>query len=492
MSPGLADWAERLFPKPGSREHLVAARQPWVIEGQVVYELAAYLAECYGCRRILSLGHERVSSLVRLPEKPGPAASSDPLPLEHWAVRTSIPHDFERATFKPPRRARASGSILVCAGAVEHLVHPEHLLATLRNLLSDAPAAIITTRLRPASERVAPPADSGRVRDWSLAEFRELLENAGLQVLFDGMASSSDPDRQQSTILAIAREPRPEPVVPAAFRVVAFVGAYNEEDVIVPFLEHTIGQGVDVCLLDNWSTDRTADRAARFLGRGLTSILKFPAGGPSETHEWRSMLLRKAELAEQTEADWFIHVDPDEIRESPWPALTLREALYRVDQEGFNAVNHTCIVFPPTGDGFRCDLPLQSQFSHFGFSTRWAHDVQIKGWKRQRGRVDCAINGGHTVEFPGRRVYPFKFLLRHYPVRSQEHGEKKVFQERLPRFNPELRRNGWHNQYDGFGPGHSFVQSPNTLLPFDPRTFYDEYLVERLSGIGIARHDSRH
>jgi len=438
----------------------------------VVYELAAYLAECYGCRRILDLGYERVSSLIRLPEERSPVASGDRVPLEHWAVGKSISHDFERGTFKPPRRAGASGSIVVCAGVIERLAHPQHLLATLRNLLRDAPAAILTARLRPRG----------------LAEFRELLEDAGLEVLFDGLAPCCDRDRQQSTILSIVREPRPEPSVPARFRVVAFAGAYNEEDVIVPFLEHTIAQGVDVCLLDNWSTDRTADRAARFLGRGLTAILKFPESGPSQTHEWRSMLTRKAELAAQTEADWFIHVDPDEMRESPWPGLTLREALYRVDQEGFNAVNHTCIVFPPTGIGFRSDLQLQSQFSHFGFGRRWAHDVQIKGWKRQRGRVDCAINGGHTVEFPGRRVYPFKFLLRHYPIRSQEHGEKKVFQERLPRFNPELRRNGWHKQYDEVGPGHSFVHSPDTLLPFDPRTFYDEYLVERLSGIGIERY----
>jgi hypothetical protein len=474
LSPGFIDWAERLFRNPGSRELPVAAQQPWISQGQVVYDLAAYLAEGYGCRRILDLGYERVSHLIRLPEEASQATPSDRVRLEQWAVAKRIPHDFEQSAFKASRRARAGGSVLVCAGVIERLANPKYLLATLRSLLEDAPAAILTTRLE----------TRGR------AQLRELLEGAGLHVLFDGLAPSCDPDREQSTSLTIVRTPRLEPAVPARFRVVAFVGAYNEEDVIVPFLEHTIAQGVDVCLLDNWSTDATADRAARFLGRGLTAILKFPASGPSATHEWRSMLTRKTELADETEADWFIHVDPDEIRESPWPGVTLREALYRVDQEGFNAVDHTCIEFPPTGGGFRSDLPLQSQFSHFGFGTRWAHDVQIKAWKRQPGRVDCALNGGHTVEFPGRRVYPFKFLLRHYPIRSQEHGEKKVFQERLPRFNPELRRNGWHRQYDEVGPGHSFVRSPDTLLPFDPRTFYDEYLVERLSGIGIERYGS--
>ncbi|MFZ0934367.1 MAG: glycosyltransferase family 2 protein [Bryobacteraceae bacterium] len=454
---------------------------------ETVYEFAAYLAECYGCHRLLDLGYERVSSLVPLSTETGLAASGDHALGQHYAVQTCIPHDFERSAFKPPRRARASGSLLVCAGVMEHLVHSEHLLATLRSLLEDAPVAILTTRLRPRGvEDMEPPADSSGLRDWNLAEFRDLLEDAGLQVLFHGLLSSHDRDRQKRTILTVVRKPRPALGVPVRFRVVALVGAYNEEDVIVPFLEHTIGQGVDVCLLDNWSTDRTAERAARFLGRGLTAILKFPASGPTQTHEWRSMLTRKAELAGQTEADWFIHIDPDEIRESPWPGLTLREALYRVDQEGFNAVGHTCLVFHPTGGDFCPDLPLQSQFSHFEFGARGALNVQIKAWKRQLELVDCASYGGHFVQFPGRRVYPFKFLLRHYPIRSQEHGERKVFRERLPRFSPALRQEGWHIQYDGLGLGHSFVRNPDTLLPFNPRTFYEEYLIERLSGIGIA------
>ncbi|HEY1203161.1 MAG: glycosyltransferase family 2 protein [Bryobacteraceae bacterium] len=455
--------------------------------GQTAYDFAAYLAECYGCQQLLDLECEGVSRLSWLRAELGSAASGDRPVGRQYAFQKRIPHDFERSAFRLPRRATARSSLLVCAGVLEHLVHPEHLLATLRGLLEDAPAGVLTTRLRPRGEEgMKPPADSGR----DPAEFRDQLEGAGLEVLFHGLASSHDADRQKNTILAVVRKPRPAPTVPARFRVVAFVGAYNEEDVIVPFLEHTIAQGVDVCLLDNWSTDRTADRAARFLGRGLTAILKFPAGGPTQTHELRSMLARKAELAGQTEADWFIHVDPDEIRESPWPGLTLREALYRVDQEGFNAVNHTCVVFHPTGGGFSPDLPLQSQFSHFEFGTRWALDVQVKAWKRQPVPVDCANDGGHSVQFPGRRVYPFKFLLRHYPIRSQEHGERKVFRERLPRFSPALRQIGWHVQYDECRLGHSFVRNPNTLLPFDPRTFYEEYLVERLSAIGTARWGS--
>jgi hypothetical protein len=280
---------------------------------------------------------------------------------------------------------------------------------------------------------------------------------------------------------------RPALVVPAQFRVIAFVGTYNEEDVIVPFLEHTVNQGIEVYLLDNWSTDRTVERAARFVPQGVRVIERFPEGGPTPWHEWYAMLNRKSELSCRVEGDWFIHLDPDEIRESPWPGVTVREALYRVDLEGFNAVDHTCVVFHPTGGRYDENLPLQPQFPYFEFGARPGHFVQIKAWKRQPAPVRCAESGGHDVDFPGRRVYPFKFLLRHYPIRSQTHGERKVHAERLPRFSPENRRRGWHTQYDGLSKGHSFVRDPATLLFFDPATFYEEYLMERVSGIGIVR-----
>ena len=44
------------------------------------------------------------------------------------------------------------------------------------------------------------------------------------------------------------------------------------------------------------------------------------------------------------------------------------------------------------------------------------------------------------ARFPGRKVFPIQFLLRHYPIRSQRHGETKVFTERKPRFLESVSR----------------------------------------------------
>jgi hypothetical protein len=84
-------------------------------------------------------------------------------------------------------------------------------------------------------------------------------------------------------------------------------------------------------------------------------------------------------------------------------------------------------------------------------------------------------------------VYPYKFLLRHYPIRSQAHGERKVFRERQSRFLPEARDRGWHRQYDAIQAGHSFLRAPESLEEFAEESFLEDYVVERLSGVGLDR-----
>src|SRR5262249_21984932 len=53
------------------------------------------------------------------------------------------------------------------------------------------------------------------------------------------------------------------------------------------------------------------------------------------------------------------------------------------------------------------------------------------------------------------------------------------------RFVDEERARGWHVHYDQILEGESFIQDPRTLISFDPRRFDRDFLIERLSGIGI-------
>jgi hypothetical protein len=79
-----------------------------------------------------------------------------------------------------------------------------------------------------------------------------------------------------------------------------------------------------------------------------------------------------------------------------------------------------------------------------------------------------ASSGGHDVAFDGRKVFPLRLLLRHYPFRGQAHARRKIFDERCPRFRPAERAMGWHVQYDDVTPDTRFVRDPETLTEYDP------------------------
>ena len=123
-----------------------------------------------------------------------------------------------------------------------------------------APAAVLTC---PADHQTPDPSSLQRA-----------LDEQGLQATFVGWAALS----QAGTLVAVvehgglvSREtPRSD------FRVVAFVPTYNESDIIAHTLEDLTEQGVDVYVVDNWSTDDTVARAQAFTGRGLIGVERFP------------------------------------------------------------------------------------------------------------------------------------------------------------------------------------------------------------------------
>jgi hypothetical protein len=192
-----------------------------------------------------------------------------------------------------------------------------------------------------------------------------------------------------------------------------------------------------------------------------------PAGDrPLPPFDWERILRRKSELAARLDAHWFIHHDADEFRESPWPGLSLKSAIQRVDAIGYSAVDFTSLDFRPVDDTFRPGTDVRTAFHYY---TLHPHDrLQIRCWKKTGCPVDLVSSGGHEAEFPGRSVFPMRFILRHYPVRGQAHGERKVFQERQGRYVASERARGWHVQYDEARPGHSFIADPSTLTRYDP------------------------
>jgi len=253
--------------------------------------------------------------------------------------------------------------------------------------------------------------------------------------------------------------------------VVAIIAAYNEEDIIGQVMRALIDEGVSVYLIDNRSTDGTVAAAEPFLGRGVIGIEQFPkdsdAGEGDAGFAWEQILKRKETLSRELDADWFIHHDADEFRESPWSGMTLTEAIRRVDVAGFNAIDFHLLDFRPTENTAWPVADVRDAFQFYEPGRAWDHR-QIKCWKNTGGVVDLVSSGGHDAQFSGRRVFPIRFLLRHYPIRSQAHGERKVFRERRGRFAPGELARGWHVQYSDVRQGDSFVPDSASLVQFDP------------------------
>jgi hypothetical protein len=252
--------------------------------------------------------------------------------------------------------------------------------------------------------------------------------------------------------------------MPPPFSVVAIIAAYNEADIIGTVVGDLIQQGIEVYFLDDGSTDGTVAAVEPYLNRGVLAIERL-SPADSGGFDWERILRRKTQLATELDASWFIHHDADEFRESPWAQLSLKDAIRHVDALGFNAIDFAGLDFWPTDDRFRPGTDVREALTWC--SELASHDrLQIRCWKKT-DRLDLASSGGHEAQFPDRRVFPLRFILRHYPIRGQEHGDRKVFQERQNRFLARERERGWHVQYDHLHEGMSFIKDPSTLTAFD-------------------------
>ena len=257
-----------------------------------------------------------------------------------------------------------------------------------------------------------------------------------------------------------------------SFHVIAIIAAFNEEDIISSVIRHLIDNGIDVYLIDNHSTDDTVEEASQWLGRGLLHIERFPQPLSPEYEslglfDWSGILRRKEQLTTELSADWLIHHDADEFRESPWPGLTLKEAIRWVDKLGYNCINFQVLNFCPVDDNFQRGDDPREYFTFFENGAEF-DKVQLKCWKVSKTKAFLVPSGGHEVRFEGRRAFPVSFLLRHYPIRGQRHGLKKVFAERKKRFLESERSKGWHVQYDQIKKeNHYFLRDASRLRPFN-------------------------
>ena len=259
-------------------------------------------------------------------------------------------------------------------------------------------------------------------------------------------------------------------------RLLAILAVRNEIRYMESCLAHLVGQGAFVHVIDNESTDGTLEAAERWLGHGVSAIDHQPWTG---AFELREQLRLKEVVARTVPADWYLHLDADERREAPRPFATLVDGLIEVDRLGFNSVDFDEFVFIPTADDPSFDsADFESRMRwYYHYEPASPDRLRINAWKRTDD-VDLVGLGGHHVRFPGQRVFPRPFIMRHYPVLGVEHATEK-YGQRI--FSPSELADSWHGDRAAF-PGRSLVfpsrsrlKVASTDTPLDSSNAWDRH-----------------
>ena len=222
------------------------------------------------------------------------------------------------------------------------------------------------------------------------------------------------------------------------FNVVALLGIRNEALYLEKCLEHLYRQGIEVCVIDNGSTDNSLEIAKSFKDRGVFHIETYSYNG---YFDLAGQLRRKEKLASEIDADWFIHHDADEIREAPSSFSNLYQAILAVDKQGYNAINFDEFVFIPIDDNERNEgKDFFKNMKHYYFFE--PHPLRrINAWKKTSSPINLVDSGGHQVAFADREIFPENFILRHYIGLSLSHLNSKYSQR--VHSEEEVKR-GWH------------------------------------------------
>ena len=464
---------------------------PQEIEYQhYVYQLAEYLGKCSNKKYIIDLGSGNGQKLIKY------FSDFHIITVDFGDNSSFVNQKFEHISFNFDNglpvieSSILENSIVIASDVIEHLVNPQNFINTLNDWSKIVPYIIISTPDRNIARGLSdygPPLNNAHVREWSLQEFRELLNFSNFENFFIGHTENTNFHKQKATILALCGKEvnyKPQKLQ----RILAVINSYNEEDIICETISHLLTQGIDVCFVDNHSTDRTYQLVESIFGNENRVIIR-KSNNYGDNYEWYELLKNTEKITHEfsDKYDWFMHHDSDEIRTSPFKNISMQEMISFVDFEGYNAIDFTVIDFRFTKHNDDIKKEYEKNHLSFEFGRRPGHFQQVKCWKYS-SNINLADSGGHNVDFINRKIYPIKFLLKHYPLRSIEQANKKIFEDRQNRILKEKKEKGWHSHYDNFIKNEVCIEFKDyQLIRWHQNIFDIEYLVERISGIGIER-----
>lgn len=181
-----------------------------VVSQPDVYGVVEGIADALDSRRVLDLGCGKAGKLAPMAVRYGVVGWDFGSNLaycrsEHrWG--TWLEADLDSDEVLEVDRELCERAVVVSSDVVEHLCCPANLISSIRRMLGTADAAVLSTpdRVRTwGADHRGPPPNRCHVREWTLGEFRQLLEWCDLTVAYIGYTRSNTLDVEGKTILAV-------------------------------------------------------------------------------------------------------------------------------------------------------------------------------------------------------------------------------------------------------------------------------------------------
>jgi len=222
-------------------------------------------------------------------------------------------------------------------------------------------------------------------------------------------------------------------------KIVGIISVFNESDIIEEVIKFHLSQGLELVVLDNGSDDDTFEICKRCQRKGHVKLIR------SFENPYESNLPRRV-LWDSTitlSPDWIIKIDADEFLESGQNDLTLRDGISLADERGFNIIQFDRFDFFMTDDDNDSGNSIKNRLKHYSY----VDDFHFNAFKFIPGTL-----GEEVSHFPifqrgtQYKFFPKKFVLRHYPFRSNYQAEKKM-KDRVEKLGNRLQPTGNHCHY---------------------------------------------
>jgi len=121
------------------------------------------------------------------------------------------------------------------------------------------------------------------------------------------------------------------------------IPVYNDEDIIEQVIEHLLSQGLELVVLDNYSTDTTYEKCKKYAERGQIKLESFKT--KTFDQHWGLIIRALYDMAISLNPDWVVRSDSDEFLESGIKGMTLKDAIIQANTEGYNLIQSDVFDF---------------------------------------------------------------------------------------------------------------------------------------------------